>query len=156
MSPVAMPRTPPSGLPRAVRQAKTSPGTKFFAFCRHLGVCQPGGGVSEKLQGRLVLEEDFQTLSSHALFASRKAAAMAVGTSDGTAVCGRGGRRTGSANNRQVIGSKLSSGEKMAGPGKLAFPHFGTRLFAFSFGGHGLGSNVGTLLTQWIESPCCG
>ena len=54
-----------------------------------------------------------------------------------------------------VTGCELSSGEKAAGPGELAFPHFGARLFAFSLG-HGFGIDACALLTQRIGSPCCG
>ena len=104
-------------------------------------------------------------------FASRKVAAMAVGPgrAGGDYSAGSLQRRTAlprvvaeggerglpTAACWPVTGCKLSIGEDMAGPGKPAFPHFGARSFAFSFG-HGLGSDVGTLLTQWIGSPCCG
>ena len=75
---------------------------------------------------------------------SRKAAAMAIGTTR-PVVCNFGrhsrawSRRAASGVCQQppgglVTGCRLNSGEKMAGPGKLALPHFGARSFAFSFG----------------------
>ena len=43
----------------------------------------------------------------------------------------------------------------MAGPGKLAPPHLGARLFAFSLG-HDLGVIAATLTAKSVGSPCCG